>query len=280
MARPQARRGQAARPAQGPLAVGETTLEVRASEVGGVGDAPMLPAPLGPIPEGRPIASVTADGACVARGCRCAIASRSADADAVIPHRRNAGPRRKDSPGAVGGSEAPQAIESRGRTMRRRWSGHHRGSRAETRMSRRTPLGQRRQLATSTGGSFPDPIRDRRAPCRHRHPRPPHRPRHPRHTARRPNPVGKRENSASRTVAQHGPTSSKPSGVDASPTPPHEGECRGVRYAPYDWERRAPHQLAVRHRSRRSEGRHGAASRVRLEQRKLPPLVSSPSPPA
>ena len=43
----------------------EATLEVRAVEItgSGVGDAPMLPNLLDQVPEGEPIALVTADGA-------------------------------------------------------------------------------------------------------------------------------------------------------------------------------------------------------------------------
>jgi transposase len=117
------------------LAVDETTLEVRAVEVtgGGVGDAPLLPDLLGRIPEGEPIASVTADGAYDARGCRDAIADRGAEA--VIPPRRNAKPWKKDSPGATGRNEALCAIKRLGRTIWRRWSGDHRRSRAETKMN-------------------------------------------------------------------------------------------------------------------------------------------------
>ena len=72
------------------LAVDESTLEVRAIEItgSGVGDAPVLLDLLDQIPEGEPIASITADGAYDTRGCRDAIANRGADA--LIPPRRNA----------------------------------------------------------------------------------------------------------------------------------------------------------------------------------------------
>ncbi|VDS10846.1 DNA-invertase hin [Paracoccus haematequi] len=72
------------------LAVDEATLEVRAVEItgSGVGDAPMLPGLLSQIPEGEPIASVTADGAYDGRACRDANADRGAEA--IIPPRRNA----------------------------------------------------------------------------------------------------------------------------------------------------------------------------------------------
>jgi hypothetical protein len=110
----------------------EATLEVRAVEVtdSGAGDAPVLPDLLGRIPEGEPTASVTADGAYDGRACRDAIAGRSAEA--VIPPRRNAKPRKKHSPGARARNEALRAIKRLGRTIWRKWSGYHRRSRAET----------------------------------------------------------------------------------------------------------------------------------------------------
>ena len=125
------------------LAVDEATLEVRAVEItgSGVGDAPVLPDLRGQIPAGEPIASVTADGAYDARGCRDAIANRGADA--VIPPRRNAKPWRKDSPGAAGRNEALRAIRRLGRTIWRKWSGYQRRSRAETKMNCMKLLGQK-----------------------------------------------------------------------------------------------------------------------------------------
>ena len=137
------------------LAVDEATLEVRAVEITGcgVGDAPMLPSLLDQIPEGEPIASVTADGAydTVRRRsrtggdhrltCRDAIANRGADA--VIPPRRNAKPWKKDSPGAGARNEALRAIGRVGRTIWRRWSGYHRRSRVETKMNCMKLLGQK-----------------------------------------------------------------------------------------------------------------------------------------
>ena len=123
--------------------VSPTNLEVRAVEItgSGVGDAPMLPGLLSQIPEGEPIASVTADGAYDGRACRDAIAGRGADA--IIPPRRNAKPWKKDSPGAKPRNEALRAIERLGRAIWRRWSGYHRRSRVETKMSCMKLLGQR-----------------------------------------------------------------------------------------------------------------------------------------
>jgi len=125
------------------LAVDEATLEVRAIEItgSGVGDAPMLSSLLAQIPEGEPIASVTADGAYDSRACRDAIAARGADA--IIPPRRNAKQWKKDSPGAPGRNEALRAIGRVGRTIWRRWSGYHRRSRVETKMNCMKLLGQR-----------------------------------------------------------------------------------------------------------------------------------------
>ena len=107
----------------------------------GVGDAPMLPSLLDQIPEGEPIASVTADGAYDTRGCRDAIANHGADA--VIPPRRNAKPWKKDSPGAGARNEALRAIGRIGRTIWRKWGGYHRRSRVETKMNCMKLLGQK-----------------------------------------------------------------------------------------------------------------------------------------
>ena len=97
------------------LAVDESTLEVRAVEItgSGVGDAPVLPDLLSQIPADEPVASVTADGAYDARGCRDAVAGRGAEA--VIPPRRNAKSWKKDSPGAGARNEALRAIQRLGR---------------------------------------------------------------------------------------------------------------------------------------------------------------------
>lgn len=99
------------------LAVDEATLEVRAVDItgSGLGDAPMLPDLLSQIPEGEPIASVTADGAHNGRACRDALAERGAEA--IILPRRNARPLKKDSPGAGARNEALRAIGRVGRTI-------------------------------------------------------------------------------------------------------------------------------------------------------------------
>ena len=125
------------------LAIDEATMEVRAVEITGseVGDAPMLPSLLAQVPEGEPIESVTADCAYDGHACRDAIARRGAEA--IIPPRRNAKPRKKDSPGAGARKEALRAIKRRGRTLWRRWSGYHRRSRVETKMNCMKLLGQR-----------------------------------------------------------------------------------------------------------------------------------------
>ena len=124
------------------LGIDEATLEVRAVEVtdSTVGDAPMLPGLLSQIPSDEPVASVTADGAYDGRACRDAIALRGAEA--IIPPRRNAKPLKTDSPGARGRNNDLRGIKRFGRTLWRKWSGYHRRSRVETRMTCLKLLGQ------------------------------------------------------------------------------------------------------------------------------------------
>ena len=94
---------------------------------------PVLPELPDQIPKAEAIGSVTADGAYDTRKCHDAIVRRGADA--VIPPRRNAKPRKKDSPGVSARNEALRATKRFGRTIWRPWSGHHRRSRAETKMN-------------------------------------------------------------------------------------------------------------------------------------------------
>ena len=123
--------------------VSPANLDVRAEEIAGsgVGDAPMRPNLLSQIPEGETTASATADGARDGRACRDGIARR--EAVAIIPPRRNAKPWSTNSPGAPARNEALRAIKRRGRTLRRRWSGHHRRSRVEAETNCVKLLGQR-----------------------------------------------------------------------------------------------------------------------------------------
>ena len=123
------------------IAVGAAADKVRAVEFVGVGDAPTRPGLPSQIPRSEPIASVTADGAHDGRGWHGAIARRGADA--VIRPRRNAKPWVRDGPGAAGRNDALRAaIERLGRAIGRRWSGHRRRSRAETKTTCTKPLGQ------------------------------------------------------------------------------------------------------------------------------------------
>jgi hypothetical protein len=92
----------------------------------------MLPELLDQIPPDQEIASVTADGAFDTRKCHDAVAARGAAA--IIPPRKNAKPWKPDSPGAFARNEALRASKRFGRTIWRRWSGHHRRSRVETKM--------------------------------------------------------------------------------------------------------------------------------------------------
>lgn len=101
----------------------------------------MLPELLDQIPPGQEIATVTAYGAFDTRKCHDAIAARGAAA--IIPPRKNAKPWTPDTPGAVACNEILRTSKRLGRTVWRRWSGHHRRSRAETKMHCGKLLGQR-----------------------------------------------------------------------------------------------------------------------------------------
>ncbi|MEL6266985.1 MAG: transposase [Pseudomonadota bacterium] len=96
-------------------------------------------------PTGRPgrqrTCSVTADGACDTRKCHDAIADRGAHA--VIPPRRSAKPWKTVTAGAMARTEAPRSSKNLGRALWRRWSGHHRRSRVETKRHCAKLLGQR-----------------------------------------------------------------------------------------------------------------------------------------
>jgi hypothetical protein len=123
------------------IGIDEKTQEIRAGEftASDIGDAPMLPEPPGQIPPEQEIACVTADGAFDTRKCHDAIAARGAAA--IIPPRRNARPGKPDTAGAIA-HRILRASKRVGRTVRRRWSGSPRRSRAETRMQRVKLLGQ------------------------------------------------------------------------------------------------------------------------------------------
>jgi hypothetical protein len=110
------------------IGIDEETLEVRAGEVttNNIGDAPMLPEHLTQLPPDQDIGSVTADGACDTRKCHEAIAARDAYTGA----------------GAIARNDAVNAQRYLGRTLWRRWSGHHRRSRVETKMHCMKLLGQ------------------------------------------------------------------------------------------------------------------------------------------
>ena len=77
-------------------------------------------------------ASVTADGAFDTRKGHHAIAARGAGA--VKPPRRNARPRKPDTPGAIARNEALRAPRRFGRTIWRQWNGSHRRTSVETKM--------------------------------------------------------------------------------------------------------------------------------------------------
>ena len=92
----------------------------------------MLPELLAQIPTDQDIASVTADGAYYTRKCHDAIAERGGAA--VIPPRKTATPWKAVTAGASARNEALRASKYQGCALWRRWNGHHRRSRVETKM--------------------------------------------------------------------------------------------------------------------------------------------------
>ncbi len=70
-----------------------------------------------------------------------AIAGR--DAEAVIPVRRNGRPWQEGGPGVDARNETLHAIKGLGRTIWKKWSGHHRRSFVETKLHCFKLLGQR-----------------------------------------------------------------------------------------------------------------------------------------
>jgi hypothetical protein len=107
------------------IGIDEKSLGIRAAEftTSDVGNAPMLPELLDPIPLEQEIASVTADGAFDTRKCHDAIVARGAAA--IIPPRKNAKPWMPDTAGAVARNEILRTSKRVGRTIWRRWSGYH-----------------------------------------------------------------------------------------------------------------------------------------------------------
>ena len=166
------------------LAVDEATLEVRAVEITGcgVGDAPMLPSLLDQIPEGEPIASVTADGAydTVRRRARTGGA-----APAHLPG-RNREPRRGRRHSAASKRQALEEGQPR-RGGEERGSARHRtrGPHDLAEVERLPPPQPRRNQDELHEAPRPEAhgprLRppDSRTPSPHRHPQPLHRTRYP-----------------------------------------------------------------------------------------------------
>ncbi|WP_075790967.1 IS5 family transposase [Massilia putida] len=123
------------------LAIDATTLEIRAIEVTGTGDAPLLPCLLDQIGNDEPIASVSGDGAYDMKDCHEAIARRGAEA--VIPTRRNAKPWKDRRPGAEARNAILDVTRRLGRKIWKKWTGYHRRSLVETKMRCFKLLGER-----------------------------------------------------------------------------------------------------------------------------------------
>ena len=125
------------------LGIDASTLEIRAIEVtdNAIADAPMLPHLLQQIPPDEAIASVGGDGAYDTKACHAAIALRGAMA--IIPPRKNARAWKGTKAGASIRNEAVRACQRLGRRIWKQWSGYHRRSLVETKMSCFKRLGER-----------------------------------------------------------------------------------------------------------------------------------------
>lgn len=117
------------------LGVDAQTLEIRAIEVtdNAIGDAPMHRLLLAQIPEDEPLHSVSADGAYDTKACHEAIAGRQAAA--IIPTRKNAKPWAEIRAGARARNDILRTTRELGRSIWKKWSGYHRRSLVETKMS-------------------------------------------------------------------------------------------------------------------------------------------------
>ena len=126
------------------IGIAEKSSAIRAAEftTSDVADAPVLPERSDQVPPEAEIGSLTADGALDTRTCHAAIAARGAAA--IIPPRKPAKPWKPDTPGAVARNKILRPAKRVGRTIWRRWSGHHRRSRAATKRPCVKLPGQRR----------------------------------------------------------------------------------------------------------------------------------------
>ena len=122
------------------IGIDAETLDIRAIEVttNAIGDAPVLPDLLAPIPEDERILSVGGDGAYDTKKCHAAIAARGANA--IIPVRRNGRPWKEDGPGVDARNKTLRAIKRLGRTIWKKWSGYHRRCEASLRPRHRALL--------------------------------------------------------------------------------------------------------------------------------------------
>ncbi len=117
------------------IGIDADALEVRAVEMTSnrIGDAPVLSDLLAQIPAEERIDSVTVDGIYDTKGCHGAIAARGADA--IVPPRRNARAWKGLEPGLQARNEALPACKRFGRANWKKWSGYHRRSRVEAKMT-------------------------------------------------------------------------------------------------------------------------------------------------
>ena len=92
-------------------------------------------------PKAERIGVISGDGAYDTRGVCGASATR--EAALVVPPRRNGKPWKARASGAAERNESLRAIKRLGRRLRKRWSGYHRRSLAETAMPRLKRPGER-----------------------------------------------------------------------------------------------------------------------------------------
>jgi hypothetical protein len=125
------------------LAIDANSHEVRAVEMTDHrhGDGEIVPGLLAQLRPEERIGVISGDGAYDTHGVY--EASAACGAALVVPPRRNGRPWKVHTTGAAERNESLRAIQYLGRRLRKRWSGYHRRSLAETAMSRLKRLGER-----------------------------------------------------------------------------------------------------------------------------------------
>lgn len=105
------------------------------------GYSPQLPELLAQIPPEETIGTVTEDSAYGTRRCHGTIIDQGADE--VIPIRRDGRAWKEDCPAAAARNEILRATRRLGRTLWKKWTGYHAGSRVEALMNCLKIFGER-----------------------------------------------------------------------------------------------------------------------------------------